>query len=164
MAPFKEFFLGKPERTQEFSSLRPESQQLLQSLISQLSGPLSSGLGNLDQLLSGRPEAFEAFKRPAMREFQEEIIPQLAEGFGGLGATSSSGAQQTFARAGERLEEKLAAQRAGLQSQGLNQLIQLLSQGFPQSQRQVIRPETQGFLGTLAQGAGGFLANLPFLF
>ena len=103
MAGFSDFFLGKPEQTQQFSSLNGGQNDLLQKLLSMLGGgPLQNAIQSQNSLLSNDPEAFKAFERPAMRQFNEEILPSLAEGFGGLGATSSSGAQQTFARAGEK--------------------------------------------------------------
>ena len=164
MSSFRDFFLGKPERNQTFSNLSGGSQNLLNQLTGQLGGATTMGIEHLLRMLSGSPESQEAFQRPQMRQFQEEIIPQLAEGFGGMGAGSSSGAQQTFARAGERLQENLASQQGQSQQQAMNNLMQLLGLGLSPTQQNVIRPETHGFLGGLGQGAGGFLGNLPFMF
>jgi len=96
-----------------------------------------------------------AFERPAMRQFQEEILPNLAEGFGGLGATSSSGAQQTFARAGERLSENLQAQRSGLQQGAVQNLMGILGQGLQGNQQHYISPGSQGFLQSIVPGIAG---------
>ena len=165
MPGISDFFFGQPEKTQSFSQLNPQQQQLLTSLLSQLGGPLQQGLQNIGGLLSNSPDAFKAFEAPAMRQFQEEVLPQLAEGFGGLGAQSSSGAQQTFARAGERLSENLSAQRAGLQQNALGQLMGFLGQGLSPTQQNVIRPSTPGFLGAITPGIGqgGILGLLKAL-
>ena len=166
MAGFSDFFLGKPEQTQQFSSLNGGQNDLLQKLLSMLGGgPLQNAIQSQNSLLSNDPEAFKAFERPAMRQFNEEILPSLAEGFGGLGATSSSGAQQTFARAGERLAENLQAQRSGLQQNAVQNLMGFLGQGLSPTQSTAIRPGTSGFLGGLAPGIGqgGILGLLKYL-
>jgi hypothetical protein len=165
MGGFSDFWMGKPEKTQTFSSINPQQQQLLQSLLSQLGGPLSQAFGNISGILSNDPQQMAAFERPALRQFQEEILPNLAEGFGGLGAGSSSGAQQTFARAGERLSENLQAQRSSLQQGAVQNLMGILGQGLQGTQQNVIRPGTQGFLGGLAPGIGqgGILGLLKYL-
>lgn len=169
MSAFSRFFLGSPSRAQQLPTMTPEQQNLLNSLLGQLGGPLSSGIQNLQNILSGSPEAFSAYERPAMRQFQEEIIPGISERFAGAGAGSSGGFQQTLGRAGERLAESLAAQRAGLQSQALSQLQNLLGLGT-QSQFQYSQiPGSTGFLGALAPGLGaglgmGLGGGIPSLF
>jgi hypothetical protein len=161
MAGFSDFFLGKPEKTQQFSTLGGDQQQLLQQLISQLTGgPLQQGFGNLSGILSGSPEAFQAYERPAMRQFQEEILPMLAEGFGGMGAERSSGAQQTFARAGRDLSENLAAQRAQLQQGAMDRVLQALGLGLKDTQQTVIRPQSSGFIGQ----TGNILSSIARFF
>ena len=160
MASFKEFFLGKPEKTQSFSTLSPGSQNLQSQLTGGLQGPLAAALQSIMGTLQGSPQSYEAFEKPLMRQFQEQIIPGLAEGFGGLGATSSSGAQQTFARAGTDLMERLGAQRAGLQQQSIGNILQLLGLGLNPSQQTYIRPETGGLIGS---GSETVLKLLPLL-
>lgn len=165
MSSFGNFFLGKPEKTQQFSTLNQGQGDLLSQLLSMLSGSLPQAFQNQNDILSGNPEAFKSFEAPAMRQFNEEILPSLAEGFGGLGAGSSSGAQQTFARAGERLSENLQAQRSGLQQNAMQNLMGFLGQGLQPTQQTAIRPATSGFLGGLAPGIGqggmlGLLAKL----
>ena len=110
-------------------------QQLLQSLQGQGSNiqqsPLfQQGSGFLQQLLSGSPESTQAFEAPAMRQFNEQIIPGIAERFSGLGAgsQSSSAFQQALGQAGAGLSENLQALRSGLQLQGAQQGLQYAQQ------------------------------------
>ena len=84
----------------------------------------------------------------------------LSEGFGGIGAGRSSGAQQTFARAGQRLSENLAGQRANLQQNAISSILSTLGAGLSPTQQTIFRPGTHGLLGGLgssfAQGIGSF--------
>lgn len=101
----------KPIKGKQFDITRsPSYQQALQQL---------QGLSQYYQgLLSPDSKAYEAQKAPMMREFQEQIMPGIAERFAGVGGMSSSGFNQTAAQAGSSLEERLAALRSGLQMQG----------------------------------------------
>lgn len=63
-------------------------------------------------------EAYQAFSAPMMRQFNEQIMPGIAEQFAGVGGLSSSGFQQAATGAGAGLAERLAALQAGLQMQG----------------------------------------------
>lgn len=164
MSSLSNFFLGTPGRFEQLPTVTPGQQSLMQQLIGGLGGggfgqgPLGAGLGaglqNLQQILSGQPEAFQAFAAPARRAFQEQTIPGIAERFTGLGAQRSSAFGQQLGQAGAGLEEQLAGQRAGLQSQALQQLMSLLGQAQqPQFQTTQI-PGTQGALQSLLGGLG----------
>lgn len=149
-----DFLFGKKPETQQIPTMDPQQQQLLSQLLGGLGGPLKSGLGGLGSLLGGDTEAFEA---PAMRQFQEQIVPGIAERFSGIGggAQQSSAFQQALGQAGAGLSERLAMQRAGLQQQGLGQLSQLLGLGLGQKPFGIgMQPGTSGFLGGLAPGIG----------
>ena len=142
MSTLSQFLFGSPGRVEQRPITTPEQQQVMSQLIGALTGGgvggglLGEGLQNLQQLLSGTPEAAAAFERPALRQFQEEIVPGIAERFTGLGAQRSSAFGQQLAGAGQRLAESLQAQRGGLQQQALSQLLSLL----PQTQRQQFQP------------------------
>lgn len=162
MSAFSQFFLGSPAQATQLPTLTDQQKQLIQQLLGGLGGPLSSGLGNLQNILSGSPEAMSAFERPALRQFGEQIVPGIAERFAGVGGGSSSGFQQTMGRAGERLAESLQAQRSGLQQNALSQLQGLLGIAQqPQFQYQQSRgsegalPSLLSMLGMAAGGAFG---------
>ena len=153
---------GTPGRIQALPNLSPEQQQLFGQLIQALSGGggqggqeglLSGGLQNLQQMLTGDASAFET---PAMRQFNEQIVPGIAERFSGMGegAQQSSAFGQQLGAAGAGLSENLAMQRANMQQQGLQQLMQLLGMGT-QSQFQYQQiPGQEGFLQPFAKGVG----------
>lgn len=163
MSWLSDFFMGTPEKKQQFSTLSRGGQDLQGQLTGGLSGPMAQMLQSLMGQLQGSPQSYEQFEKPLMRQFNEQIVPQLAEGFGGLGATSSSGAQQAFAGAGTDLMERLGAQRGQLQQGAMERVIQMLQLALNPTQENVIRGRRPGFLeqagGSLSQAAG----MLPFL-
>ena len=131
-------------------------------------GPLGQGFGQgIDywtKILSGEPGAFEAYEAPLKREFNEQIIPGLAERFSGMGAgaQNSSAFQQSLGQAGAGLTEKLAQLRAGLQGQA----AQGLAGSFGNLANLGLGTNT--FQNVEQQGWGGpsvemLLALLPFL-
>lgn len=155
MSSIWDFFFGQKGKTEQLPAISPEQQQLLSQLLSGLSGPMGAGLGNLQQLLSGDPKAFEAFQAPARTAFEQRTVPGIAERFSGADAQSSSAFGQTLGQAGANLEENLSAQRAGLQSQAFGQLSGLLGQGLGTKPfgYQTSQP-SQGFFGGMAPGIG----------
>ena len=163
MSVFAQEFRLKPGQLGQVPTLTGPQQQIINQLLQGLGGPLGSGLQNLQNILGGSPEAFRDFERPALRQFQEEIIPNIAERFAGAGAGSSSGFQQTLARAGERLSENLAGQRANLQNQALSQLLNLLGTGTRPQFQNLYQPRGPGFGAAFGQGLGSALGRLPGL-
>lgn len=174
-----------PAGLQQLSTMTKGQSGFLQQLLSQLMGQSSNigqnplfqqGSNFLQQLLSGSPESTQAFEAPAMRQFNEQIVPGLAERFSGLGAgaQSSSAFQQALGQAGAGLSENLQALRSGLQMSALPQALGYAQQpinnlqGFGQlglgSQSFGYVPKQQGFLKqlmtALAGGAGQGLGRL----
>lgn len=134
-------------------------------------------------LMQPGSEAYQNFAAPEMRQFNEQIMPGIAEQFAGVGGLSSSGFQQQAAQAGTGLAERLAALRSGLQMQGAQgalqyaqapqqNVMQLLSMLLgkepfaymerPQKPPGFWRSLLPGVLGGAAQGAGaaGMMAAL----
>ena len=98
-----------------------------------------AGQDFLTQLFSGSPEATQRFEAPALRQFHEQIVPQIAERFAGVGALSSSGFQQALSHAGGDLSERLAALRGNMQLGALGPALSYA--GAPSNQ-------AQGLLGS----------------
>lgn len=163
------------EKLRSIPTMDPNQQALFSQLLGGLGGQggaLSSGMGNLSQLLSGSPQAFQAYEAPAMRQFQQEIIPGIAERFSrfGQGSQQSSAFGQQMGQAGSMLSENLAAQRGGLQQNAMSQLISLLGLGTQTpTQQSFYTPsyKSPGAFGSFASGmapyAGQSLGNLPSL-
>jgi len=158
MGGLSNFLFGRKGKIQQVPTVTPEQKGILDQLLGGMSGPLGSGLQNLQNILGGGPEAFQAFEAPARTAFQQQTIPQIAERFSGLGAQRSSAFGQTLGQAGANLEQNLAAQRAGLPSQALSQLQGLLGTGMtPQFGMQQVPGSSgalQGLMQMLGQGFG----------
>lgn len=149
-----------PSEEKRFERFTPGQQQLTELLRNILTGEGKQPEGGLLGSLLGE-EGFRSFADPAMRLYQQEIVPKLAERFsGGLGvpgaasAQRSSGFQQALARSGENLATRLGEVR-GQQQQGL--LESLLGQTM---QPQFHTRYEQGGASPLAQGLGGIGGNL----
>jgi hypothetical protein len=123
-----------PAGYQQLSTLSKGQRGLLQQLLGSLQGQSSNiqqsplyqqGSSYLSSLLSGSPEATAAFEAPYMRQFNEQIVPGLAERFSGLGAgaQSSSAFSQALGAAGAGLQENLASLREGLRGQAAGQAL-----------------------------------------
>jgi hypothetical protein len=163
MPSLKEMIFGKSPKIKQFQNLSPFQQKFQNQLLSGVSGLTPSMFDLLEQLLSQDEEATSDYEAPALRQFQEQIIPSILERFAGAGALSSSGLNQSLAKAGESLSEKLAAQRSGLQQNALQSLMGLSQVGLQQRSTPYTKQGSQGLIGALAPAAGGlaggYLAN-----
>lgn len=121
MAGLFEFLFGSGDKPQKIPTMTGSQKNFLSSILGQLGGmqgPSSSyGLAQqrLQEQLMGGNEAYDAFAAPYMRQFQEQLVPQLAERFAGAGALSSSSFGQALGSAGAGLQEQLASLRANQQ-------------------------------------------------
>jgi hypothetical protein len=182
-----------PKGYSSFSLQNSGQKNILQQLLSSLQGqntnigqnPLfQQGSQYIQQLLSGSPQSTAAFEAPAMRQFNEQIVPGLAERFSGLGAgsQSSSAFQQALGQAGAGLAENLQSLRSGLQMQGAQQGLQYAQQpisnyqglaglglgtqtrGFMQKQLPFWQQLLTGLSGGAGQIGGGFFGKSLGLF
>lgn len=108
------------------------------SLHSRLLGAASPGAehgaSKLSQLAIGGPESYEAYEKPALRDFGA-LTGQLASRFSGMGgagqgqasagARKSSGFQNIMGEQGASLAENLASNRMNLQRQAIQDLLGL---------------------------------------
>ncbi len=163
----KEFLLGKPSEAKTQSLFSPEQENILNQILGALSGPLGGGLQNLQNILGGEERDFQAFERPARRAFEQQTLPTIAERFTGTfgeGSQRSSAFGQALGTAGRELEENLMAQRGGLQSGALQQLLSLLGPALAARQHKYQQPREPGFIESLAVPfAQGAAKALPFL-
>ena len=166
MGFLSKLFKGKKAKPQQMSLLTPGQDQRLSGML---------GMGNalqpqiqslLGQLLSGSPEAMEAYQAPAMRQFNEQIMPSIAERFSSMSASGQrSGAfNRAAAGAGASLAENLQAQRAGLQQNALQQALGLYQaplgvQAFQPMMRQAQPGLLQGLMGGAGRLGGAYLGT-----
>jgi len=132
-----DFLFGKRDKLKQIPTMAPFQQQALQGLFQNplQNNPLyQQGSSYLQQLLSGSPESFANFEAPYMQNFQQNIVPQLAERFAGSGtgsgALSSSGFQNSLGQAGRNLQTDLAGLRSGLQAGALPQALGYAQQPY----------------------------------
>lgn len=151
-----------PKGYNVFSTLNPQQSSVLQQILSSIgqqggaSGDITQNRGyqlgsqyNQD-ILGGDTNKFEA---PLMRQFNEQIIPGLAERFSGAGAgaQSSSAFQQALGQEGSALTERLGALRGGLQGQAADRALGYAQQPISNTQNylgmntQAFAPKQMGF-------------------
>ena len=158
----KGFFEGTPEKRENVSTLRPEQEQLYQQL--QNAG-MNQGAGGAfgdtadyyRNLLSDNSADYSAFAAPALRQYNQDIVPGISEQFAGMGAggLSSSGFRNAQIQGATDLSERLGAIRANLRqagAQGLQNIGQMGLQNY--SQNMVTQPGTEGFLSNIAPAIG----------
>ena len=173
MPGFSDFLFGSSGGIKKKQIYTPQQMSFLNNLLSSLTQGGGEGGNFLDyynQLLGGGEQSdFERFAEPYRQEFQNQIIPQLAErfaggyGHGGMsGALSSSGFGQSLGAAGGQLQSQLAALYAGLRQHAAGQMTGLAGAGLGAQPNALIQKQASpGFLPTLAGSAfsaftGGF--------
>lgn len=156
-----ESLFGKKERNYQQSTLGQEQQPGYQQLLASLQGPGAGGAFGQSadyyrDLLSNDSQTANAMFAPEQRRFNEQIIPDLAEQFAGMGSggLSSSGFRNAAVGAGSDLAERLGAIRAQLRQQGAQGLSGLGQMGLGNYNENIHRPETFGLAGGLAEGVG----------
>ena len=93
--------------------------QYSQGLMNPQAGSQLAGLQQYSQdLMNPSGASYQAFAAPMMKQYQQEIVPGMAERFSGLGAQSSSAFNQSMAQGGTDLAERLATLKANLGMQG----------------------------------------------
>lgn len=175
MPKFSEWLFGKPEKLKKIPTGSQEQQNLHSNILSQALG-LSQGGGGYDLaqqyfnnfLGPNQEEAYNQFSSPYLQQFQEQLLPQIAERFAGAGALSSSGFGQALGGAASGLQAQLAQLFSQLQSQAAgqqyNQFNQLSQQGlnyqpFAYNQKQGSSGMLAPLLGGLATAVGGPLGG-----
>ena len=152
---------GTPEKRENVSTLRPEQEPTFEQLQAATQGKGAGGaFGNAADYYYGnigeKPEDYDRFAAPELRNFYENIIPDISEQFAGMGsgALSSSGFRNSAVGAGAGLSERLAALRANVRQNaaiGLTNIGQSGLQNF--SQNMVTQQGSQGVWPALAQVA-----------
>lgn len=161
MPKFSEWLFGSPDKLKKVATGTKEQQALHNSILGQAMGMQGAGGGyDLAQnyfnnfLGENQQQAYDQFSQPYLQQFNEQILPQIAERFAGAGALSSSGFGQALGGAASGLQSQLAQLFSQLQSQAAaqqyNQYNQLSQTGL----------NYQPFAYQQKQGSGGFLAPL----
>lgn len=154
------FWSGEKSTLKKFETLNKSQKGLLEQLMQHLniggSGienqPLyQQGSDYLSKIMSQDPETMKQFEAPMMRQFNEEIVPGVAERFSGMGARSSSAFNQTMGQQAGSLSERLASMRANLGMGAAQQAF-----GYAQMPFQQAMQRSQLALGTSPFGYQAF--------
>lgn len=156
------FLFGSKDKMGSRSMLTPEQEQYLRQLLGE-AGQFLPGIGEyLNKILSDDPDLMGQFEQPYLREFNEQIVPGIAERFTQGGAQHSSGFNQAMGQAGQSLAEKLAQMRAQLKQSAIDSALGMGQTGLGrQAIENYMQKGSGGFLGPVLGGlAGGFGGGL----
>ena len=159
------FLFGGEEGVMQTPTMTPGQMQLLEQLTGQAQRGAGTSFDFLSRLLAGDEDLFRSLEAPAIRGFEEQIAPGIAERFTsmGAGARGSSGFQQQIATAGSRLAQQLGEQRTGIRMSALDRMLQQVQAplGY-KAYSQTYMPRQPGFLESFLTGLpgiGGMLAG-----
>lgn len=169
-----DFLFGSKDKIKKRSLLNKDQENALRQYFQKgiESRPLyNAGSSYLQSLLSNSPEAFQAFQEPYLQNFQQNIVPTIAERFaGGLGAggtgaggTLSSAFANSLAQQGRGLQTDLASLRGNMQLGGLGQALGYAQQPYSNtlgglgvnSFQRTFQPGKSGFLAPIAMAGLG---------
>lgn len=153
------------------SLLRPEQEPLYNQAINAglnpgAGGAFGSAADYYRNNLSDNPADFNAFAAPALRQYNEDIVPGLSEQFArmGSGGLNSSGFRNAQMQGATDLAERLGAIRAGLRESAAAGLQNIGQVGLGRySENTYNQPQPSGasqIAGGLSQGFGAALPGL----
>ena len=161
----RNFLFGGPDTLEKIATGTPEQDALHNNILSQAMGMSQQGGGYdlanqyYNGLLGGnQQQAFNQFSQPYMQQFNEQMLPQIAERFAGAGALSSSAFGQSLGGASAGLQSQLAKLFSQLQGQAAQQQYgqynQLAQTGLNHEQFAYNKQEgSQGFLAPFMSAA-----------
>ncbi len=171
------FWTGNPEKHERVSTLLPEQQGVYKDVTGAGYGAYTTAADYYRKLLSDDSADYQAFAAPEMRRYNEQIIPDLAEQFAGMGSggLSSSGFRNAAVSAGTDLAERLGAIRAQLRAQGAQGLqnigqtalgnysqdvvTQQAGKGFIDYAAPIVGTAIGSFAGPVGAAVGGAVGN-----
>lgn len=124
------FFSEEPS-IEQVPLLSPQQQRLQNANIKEANrlrqGGYQKATSLLEQYLDPNSEIYRNFETPYIREFEDQIIPQLAERFAGGnamgGGLMTSGFGQSLSAAGANLQAQLAQMKDQFRHQSISDLI-----------------------------------------
>lgn len=162
--------LGRSPQPKRVETLTKEQKALLNQFIGGAQQGFGPGLeAILTQLDPQRTEELfqQAVADPALRSFQQQVIPSILQSSANLGAKGGSNIERQLARAGTSLEADLASQLAALQfgqqQQGIANILGLGQTAIGQPAFALQQPSPsplQQLSSGLIGGAFGFAPSL----
>lgn len=172
MGGLSDFFMGTPQRFEQVNTLtKPQMniQNQLMNAAQSKGGAFNNAANYWNSLLSNESPDMDAFAAPEMRRFNEQIMPDLAAQFGGIGAGDSGFSGSSFRNAaigaGTDLSERLASMRANLRQSAAQNLANIGTQSLNPYMQNINVPAQPGLLQTALPAAisgftGGWANNL----
>jgi len=96
--------------------------------------PYNQGVENINNILSGDPEALKRFEAPYLRQFNERTLPHIAQNFSMNNNQSGSAFQRALADSGVDFEERMAHMREDRKQNATNQALQYAQQPIQNAQ------------------------------
>lgn len=168
-----EMLFGSKGKTKQIPTMDAGQQQIMKMIEQALSGggifgqnaPYQQGMGYLQDLYSQSPQAFARMQEPYMKNFQQQVVPGIAERFSAAGGRNSSAFNQAMGQAGANLESNLGGMFEQMRGANLGNLMNMSNLPFNQASSLLgqrgfgyqYQPGSQGFLGYLGQGLGSRL-------
>ena len=174
MPKLMEILFGKKDKMSQAPLMTRDQQLGLKDLFGQLNnmrgfgGSYSGAQNYLSDILSNDPNAFAQFEAPYRQQFEQQILPGIAERFGGMnamgGGLSSSGFGQALGGAGAQLQAQLAglhgALRQNATGQALGQYNQMAGLGLSARPfENLYQPGSTGIVGGTLQGLASGLGS-----
>lgn len=153
---------GKEPKVKQMNKYNPEQMQFLSQLRQQSQGATGNAFNYINSILGDDEKTYKDFEAPAMRQFQEEIVPSILERNTSMGGGNSSALNQSLGRAGKELSTDLSAQRAGLKQNALQHLMNYSQMGLQQETSPYIKGGSQGAFEMLAPSLGQAGGNALF--
>lgn len=172
-------FSGKGDKLKKVDTLNSKQQELLKKYIRSINRDafdlsenptFQAGQSFITDMLNPSSDAYKKFEAPYLRQFQEQLVPQLTERYNAYDLQKSSGFDQALAHAYTGMQENLAAMKTqnmmaasqGALNYGMapaNLANSMVSQalGTPAYAYQNIQGQPgwgQGLMGGLGQGLG----------
>lgn len=164
MPKFREVLFGKKAKMKKESVTNPMQEDLM-ALIAE---GLKSGTGPFAEMFGGKEFDKDAFDKgvtePALKNFQEKILPMLQEKFIGGGQLGGSGQEKYFSQAGTDLQSQLAnllyqAQQQHGQQNDQNKMFGIQNILGTKTFENIYKPGSKGLFGGLAEGVAGVAGN-----
>jgi hypothetical protein len=146
---------GKAKQLKTVDAMQEELLKLIKEGLTSGEGPLSDLFGGFNQ------EEFEkGVSQPALKNFQENILPDIMHKFAGQNNLQSSAYQKAKAKAGGDLQSQLAQlMYQAQQGQKQNRLTGLQAALGKQTVENIYKPGTEGALQGFIKGAGQGVGN-----
>jgi len=153
MPKIGEFLFGGKDKVKKANTLTPEQNELIR-LITE---GLTKGTGSFGDIFGGFDEnAFnEGVKKPALQDFQDNILPQLNEKFIAGNQVLGSGLRRAQLKAGTDLQSKLATLMYGAQQDAQkNKLAGAQTALGTKAFENIYKQGTPGVVPGFVQGVG----------